>query len=208
MDKISIEDIMHLYGIDAWGKHYFSVNEQGNLTVQATGGDSTGVIDVYQVIEELKNQGIQTPCLLRFPQILQRRVTKLGNVFTNAIEEFGYQGSYLPVFPIKVNQQQPVVQTLLSSGNAYHLGIEAGSKPELITALGQKVSEQALTICNGFKDQQYFDLASVGAAMGRNVIVVIEKPFELKYLLQLQNSGKPIPNIGFRIKLLAKGSGL
>ncbi|MCB0271637.1 MAG: biosynthetic arginine decarboxylase [Bdellovibrionales bacterium] len=207
MENKLIEEVEHIYGIDSWGKKYFSVNEQGHLCVQAT-AKTESLVDVYQVVQELQKQNVQTPVLLRFPQILKRRIQKLHECFEQSIEEFQYEGQYLPVFPIKVNQQKIVVESLIRSGKKFDLGIEAGSKPELITALGQDISDQALTICNGFKDQQYMNLASLGVTMGRKIVVVIEKPFELKYLLHLKKQNKPIPYIGFRIKLLAKGSGL
>lgn len=207
MNRHSIEDIQHIYGIDGWGKGYFNVNDQGHLTIQTT-SSAKDTIDIYEVVQDLLKQGVPTPCLLRFPEVLSRRVEKINTCFGKSIQEFGYKGHYLPVFPIKVNQQRAVVDGLLKGSQTYPLGIEAGSKPELMVALGQPAAQETITICNGFKDQEYFELASVAAAMGRKIVVVIEKPFELRYLKTLQDQGMPMPMIGFRIKLTAKGSGL
>lgn len=207
MEKISIEDIKHLYGIDAWGKDYFGVNAQGHLTIQ-TKDDQPSDVDIFEVVESIRSQGRGAPLLLRFPQLLGRRLKKLTHAFKSSISEFQYSSQYQPVFPIKVNQTQHVVHEILKYGRNTHLGIEAGSKPELLIALGQSLSPQALTICNGFKDQDYMNLASIGTDMGKNVVMVIEKPFELKLVQTLIDQKKTIPKLGFRIKLQAKGSGL
>jgi arginine decarboxylase len=207
MDKFRVEDAMNIYGIDAWGVRYFSVSEDGFLCVHPT-ADANQSVNVFKTVQELQKTRIQTPVILRFPQILADRVQGLCKSFADAITEFNYQSSYHPVFPIKVNQQEGVVDALLEAGYKYDLGIEVGSKPELVAALGKNTPANSLTICNGFKDQAYFELASLGASMGKNVVVVIEKAFELKELLRLKESGKEIPLIGFRIKLHSKGSGL
>ncbi len=207
MKKTTTEDIQHIYGIDSWGKKYFSVNEQGHLLIHPT-ANTEQQIDIFDTVIQAQAQKVGAPMVLRFPQMLARRVNRLVEAFEKSQKEFSYNGKYMPVFPIKVNQNKSVVQGLLKAGQQHNLGIEVGSKPELMVALGQDVAEQALTICNGFKDQAYFDLASMGVSLGRNMITVIEKPFELKYVQTLAQEGKPIPNLGFRIKLQAKGSGL
>ncbi len=207
MEKFKIEDAMNIYGIDAWGVRYFSVSEEGFLNVHPTAEPNQSV-DVFKTVQELQKTRIQTPVILRFPQILASRVNGLCTAFADAINEFNYKNTYHPVFPIKVNQQEGVVDALLEAGFKYNLGIEVGSKPELVAALGKATPSESLTICNGFKDQTYFELASLGMSMGKNVVVVIEKAFELKELLKLKESGKEIPGIGFRIKLHSKGSGL
>ena len=206
MEKISVEDIQSLYGIDAWGGKYFSVSEEGDLLVSPVEkrGES---VNVKKIVQELKKSRVQTPVLLRFPQILSHQVSRLCKAFDHAIREFSYQEQYSPVFPIKVNQIRHVVQSLLQSGYSHNLGLEVGSKPELMASLGMELPKDALTICNGFKDQSYFEMASLGASMGRNVVVVLEKPFELEQLMKLKKSGAVLPWLGIRIKLQAKGSG-
>lgn len=207
MEVFKIEDALNIYGIDAWGAKYFSVSEDGFLCVHPT-ADPKVAVNVFKTLQELQKTRVQTPLILRFPQILASRVDGLSTSFADAIAEFNYQSTYHPVFPIKVNQQENVVDALLEAGFKHNLGIEVGSKPELMAALGKPIGPNALTICNGFKDQTYFELASLAASMGRKIMVVIEKPFELQYLLQLRDAGRTLPHIGFRIKLHSKGSGL
>jgi arginine decarboxylase len=207
MESFSVEDASNLYGIDGWGAGYFGVTEEGRLEIlpkRATGGRT----DFIKILDELKKSRIVPPILLRFPQILESQVSTLCNSFHRAIEEFKYQAGYFPVFPIKVIQRQCVVESLLAAGFKYNLGIEVGSKPELMGALAQQLPPDALTICNGFKDKDYFATASLGVRMGKKVVVVIEKPFELDSLLALQQAGEVLPYIGFRVKLRAKGSGM
>ena len=207
MDVFKIEDALNIYGIDAWGAKYFSVSEDGFLCVHPT-ADPKVEVNIFKTLQELQKTRLQTPLIMRFPQILASRVDGLCTAFADAITEFNYQSTYHPVFPIKVNQQENVVDALLEAGYKYGLGIEVGSKPELMAALGKNMHADALTICNGFKDQTYFELASLAASMGRKILVVIEKPFELEYLRQLKEAGRELPMIGFRIKLHSKGSGL
>ncbi len=207
MDVFKIEDALNIYGIDAWGTKYFSVSEDGFLCVHPT-ADPKISVNAFKTIQDLQKTRIETPTILRFPQILASKVESLCNSFADAITEFNYKNTYHPVFPIKVNQQESVVDALLEAGYKYSLGIEVGSKPELMAALGKSMSANAVIICNGFKDQTYFELASLAASMGRNILVVIEKPFELKNLLKLKESGRDLPGLGFRIKLHSKGAGL
>lgn len=207
MEKISTQDVAHLYGIDAWGKDYFGVNNLGHLTIQSTDASASNV-DLFSAVNLIKDKGIGAPLLLRFPQMIERRLLKLSSAFQNAIDTFAYKNTYQPVFPIKVNQNKSVVSPMVDYGEKINLGLEAGSKPELLIALAQNLSSKALTVCNGFKDFDYIHLASIGTQMGKKVVAVIEKPFELKFILELKRKGLAIPQIGFRIKLQAKGSGL
>ncbi len=207
VDTFSMEDATNLYGIDSWGAGYFHVGSEGKLEVDPlrTNGHR---IEVLRVVEELKKSRIGTPVLLRFPQILATQVKTLSAAFTRAIDEFKYQESYYPVFPIKVNQQQHVVESLLQAGYPHRLGLEAGSKSELLASYAFTLPEGAVTICNGFKDQSYLEVVRLGVSMGRKIIVVIEKPFELEAIADMANSGESLPDFGFRIRLNAKGSGL
>ncbi len=207
MERVPSEETANVYGIDSWGAGYFWAGEEGHLEVTPTRNPAQRV-DVLKVVEDLKKSRMKTPLLLRFPQILESQVSALCSAFENAIKEFNYQQKYYPVFPIKVNQQRAVVEELLRAGYNHNLGIEVGSKPELMGALALSNAPEALTICNGFKDKEYLTAASMGIKMGRQVIAVIEKPFELALLLELAASGEQLPWIGFRIKLNAKGSGL
>ncbi|HLG18807.1 MAG TPA: biosynthetic arginine decarboxylase [Bdellovibrionota bacterium] len=207
MDGFNVEDALNLYGVDLWGAGYFGASEEGRLEVLPTKNDGRR-IEILKVVEELRKSRIGTPLLLRFPQILESQVQALTGAFQKAIVEFQYQQGYYPVFPIKVNQRRTVVEGLLEAGYKQNLGIEVGSKPELMGALALSVPAEALTVCNGFKDRDYLITASMGVRMGRKVVVVIEKPFELDGVLELAQAGETLPWIGFRVKLNAKGSGL
>ncbi len=207
MDSFGVEDASNLYGIDSWGAGYFGVDEEGFLQVIPTKTNGNRV-EVIKIVEDIKKSRMGTPLLLRFPQILSTQVKSLAEAFDRAIKEFNYQQQYYPVFPIKVNQQRAVVESLIEAGYNYRLGIEVGSKPELVGALSLTLPEGALTICNGFKDQEHLETVCLGLRMGRQIVVVVEKPFELDPLIELSKTDQPMPWIGFRVKLNAKGSGL
>lgn len=207
MNVFGTQDAMNLYGIDSWGAGYFGIDELGCLEVFPTKASDRRV-SVLRVLDELKKSRIKTPILLRFPQMLQSQVTALTDAFERAMKEFNYQQGYFPVFPIKVNQNSGVVENLLNAGFSRNLGIEVGSKPELMGALSFTLPSEALTICNGYKDQDYLETALLGMKLGKKIVTVVEKPFELDDLIDLHKSHGTIPWIGFRIKLNARGSGL
>jgi arginine decarboxylase len=204
--KFAIDDALSLYGIDSWGAGYFEISEEGNLQVLPTGEPSRGV-DLAQLVKSLRKRGLTTPLLLRFPQLLESQVRKLCGAFRKAINEYEYKGRYRPVFPIKVNQQWSVVSELLEAGWKHGLGVEVGSKPELLAALALDSPPDSLLICNGFKDNSYLSLAALGRRIGRNVFVVVEKPYELQWLTQISRDRKVKPGIGVRVRLHARGSG-
>jgi len=206
-DRFTAMDAAELYGLEGWGNGYFSIREDGHLLVTPDRDPSRG-IDLYGVVRKLVDEGFKTPLLLRFPQLLERQVQGLTSSFQRAIDEYGYAGSYMPVFPVKVNQQRLVVEGLLESGAKYGLGLEAGSRPELMAAAALETSPQSLIICNGFKDYDYLASASLATRLGKHVVVVIEKPFELDQVLEMAAEGCVVPMIGFRLRLQARGSGL
>ena len=205
-DRFRISDSTELYGVDAWGSGYFAIGENGHLLVRP---DPDGpAMDLYRVVANLAADGLTTPILLRFPQLLVRQVDALSEAFSRAIAEYQYAERYQPVFPIKVNQQRPVVEALVAGGRDRGLGVEVGSRPELLAAMALDLPDDAPLILNGFKDAAYLSSASLAVRLGRRVIVVIEKPFEIDTLLESQERGEPMPEIGFRIRLQARGSGL
>ncbi len=206
-DRFTVDDAIEIYGLDGWGNGYLAVGEDGHLLVTPS-RDPSRSIDVLKVVESLAKRGVRTPLLLRFPQLLEGQVNELANAFANATREFNYPGRYFPVFPIKVNQQRSVVEDLLSSGWNASLGIEVGSRPELLAAMAVSTPPEALLICNGFKDLDYFASASMAVKLGKQVVVVVEKPFELDQYLELASHEEVIPQVGFRIRLQARGSGL
>ena len=206
-DRFKVEHAVELYGLEGWGGGYFSISPDGHLAVNPSRGSGPGV-DLYQVVSELRSQGVRTPVLLRFPQVVASQVARLTQAFRNAIEEYAYPERYAPLFPIKVNQQRPVVESLLSGGNSVGMGLEVGSRPELMVATALPLADDALIVCNGFKDHEYMASAALATRLGKRVVVVIEKPFEVDSVVELARTQPHMPMIGFRLRLQARGSGL
>jgi len=202
----SIEKAIEYYNIENWGSGYFFVNTKGHLCVQPYGREGPS-IDIMDVIEDIQEKKLGFPCIIRFQDILRSRVVTLNESFTRAIQEQNYQGQYFGVYPIKVNQMAEVVQEILDAGAPYHYGLEAGSKGELLTVLALNSDLEALTICNGYKDEPYMRLAMLGRKLERKIIVVIEKISELPQLLKVAEEMQVEPLIGFRAKLTTKGTG-
>ena len=196
-----------LYGLNRWGNGYLGAGSDGHLQVRPDRLPEKA-IDVQAVVDELARRGFGTPVLLRFPQLLAGQVACLATAFRRAIEEFDYPGGFHPVFPIKVNQNKPVVDALLQSGWNHSLGLEVGSFPEMLAATSLALPPDALTICNGYKDANYLDAAALAARLGRKVVVVLEKPFELDAYLDMARRQEVVPLAGIRIRLQARGSGM
>ena len=206
-DRFTTADAAEIYGVENWGNGYLGISESGNLIVNPTREAGRGVV-VAEVVADLARRDVQTPVLLRFPQILESQVNGVAGAFGNAIAEYGYPEPYLPVFPIKVNHHHGVVQALVSAGWKHRLGLEVGSRPELLAALATPTAPESLLICNGYKDHEYLSAAALATRLGRRVVVVMEKPFELDPYLELARELKDLPMIGIRFKLQARGSGL
>lgn len=205
MRKWRVEDSAELYNIGGWGRQYFSVNEKGNMTVTPRPGVAS--VDIREVLDELQLKDITAPVLLRFPDILDNRVEKISNCFQQAAKEYDYQGQNYVIYPIKVNQMRPVVEEIVSHGKKFNIGLEAGSKPELHAVLATNIDENALIICNGYKDEDYIELALLAHKMGRRIVLVVEKLNELKLILNIARRLKITPSVGIRIKLSNSGSG-
>ena len=173
------EQTVETYGIENWGADYFGVNKKGNLVVRAPENENL-TADVKEIIEDLRKRGINTPVLLRFPQLLFGQIRKLQSAFKKAIKEFDYEGDHLCVYPMKVNQNRAVIEEYLREGSRYNFGLEAGSKAELYAGLAMEQSEDSLLVLNGFKDREFVQLAFAGASAGKNVVIVIEKLNELQ----------------------------
>jgi arginine decarboxylase len=206
-DRFTIGDAIELYGLDAWGDGYLQVGDDGHLLVSPS-RDRRHAIDVLEVVQDAVKRGAKTPLLLRFPQLLEAQIAKLHGSFQRAIEEFRYTERYLPVFPVKVNQHRPVVEALLSYGRKRNMGLEVGSRPELLAATALETPRDALIVCNGFKDPDYMSSSVLAARLGKKVVVVIEKPIEVDQYLEAVSEGDVEPLVGFRVKLQARGSGL
>lgn len=200
------EQSKELYGVSSWGASFFDVNEKGNVVVTPHGPTGPNV-DLLELTQDLQERGIRVPMLIRFPDITKSRVELLSNCFKKAIEESGFKGSYRGVYPIKVNQQRHLVQELVKFGKNTMLGLEAGSKPELLVALAMMGTENALLICNGFKDVEYIETAILSLKLGRNTIIVVDRMSELPMIIEAAKKFSILPKIGLRAKLHTKGAG-
>ncbi len=202
----NVTRVAEIYGIDNWGFGYFSINEAGHLTVcpHRVPGRT---IDVYEVVREQVSGQQALPFLLRFPQILDERLSSLHTAFAKAIEEFRYQGRHVGAYPVKVNQKPDVLRRLVSSGRRHDYGLEVGSKAELVAALSMPLSEGALIACNGLKDDQYLRLAMLAAKLGRQAVIILEDLEDLRMTLKLARTLDLKPPLGLRVKLSARGSG-
>ena len=202
----SIERATQYYNVGGWGAGFFSVNEKGHVVVHPMGQPGP-VIDLMDVVEDIRERKIGFPCVVRFQDVLRARVKQINEAFGKAIAEMSYGAGYFGVYPIKVNQLREVVEEILDAGAPYHYGLEAGSKGELLVVLGMNTDPEALTICNGYKDEEFLRLALLGRKLGRKVIVVIEKLSELPQLLKLADEMGVEPMIGLRSKLTTRGTG-
>src|SRR5436853_3588860 len=202
----SIEKSLSLYNIPGWGSGYFSINPKGHLAVHPFGQPGPA-IDLMDVVDDIRERKLGFPCVVRFQDLLRSRVKQLNEVFKAAIAQHNYKGQYFGVYPTKVNQMREVVEEILDAGAPYHFGLEAGSKGELLIVLALNTDPEALTICNGYKDEEYLRLALVGRKLGRKIIVVIEKLSELPELLRLSEEMNVQPLIGLRSKLSTKSTG-
>jgi arginine decarboxylase len=206
MDKWKIQDAVETYGVRHWGKGYFGINKQGHVTVQPSKRPEES-IDLKELVDQLQERGIQLPILLRFTDILRHRVGEIHDAFEQAIKEFEYQGSYCCVYPIKVNQQRHVVEEILDFGKPYHFGLEAGSKPELLAVLALTNGQDTPIICNGFKDDEFIQMAMLAHKIGKQVIPVVEKFTELETVCRYAEELNIRPVLGVRVKLAARGAG-
>ena len=205
MRKWRIEDSAELYNINGWGLTYFSINEKGHVAVTPRQGFAS--VDLKEVMDELQVRDVTAPVLLRFPYILDNRIEKISNCFRQAAAEYSYEAQNFIIYPIKVNQMRPVVEEIVSYGKKFNIGLEAGSKPELHAVLATNIDENALIICNGYKDESYVELALLAQKMGRRIYLVVEKINELEIIASVARKLKLEPNIGIRIKLSSSGSG-
>lgn len=205
MKKWTIEDSKELYNINGWGVSYFGINDKGNAYVTPC-KDNTE-IDLRDVMDELALRDVSSPVLLRFPDILDNRIEKTASCFAQAAKEYDYKAENFIIYPIKVNQMQPVVEEIISHGQKFNLGLEAGSKPELHAVIAVQCQSDSLIICNGYKDQSYIELALLAQKMGKRIFIVIEKLNELDIIAKAAKKIGVRPNIGIRIKLASSGSG-
>ena len=205
MKKWTIEDSKELYNINGWGVSYFGINDKGDVYVSPCKNNAQ--IDLKEVMDELALRDVTPPVLLRFPDILDNRIEKTASCFQQAREEYDYKGENFIIYPIKVNQIQPVVEEIISHGRKFNLGLEAGSKPELHAVIAVQCQSDSLIICNGYKDQAYIELALLAQKMGKRIFIVVEKLNELETIAKVAKKLNVKPNLGIRIKLASSGSG-
>ena len=209
MKKITtwtLDEARDTYNIANWGKGYFGINDRGHVAVYPTKnlGES---IDLKDLVDQIRQRGIELPLLLRFTDLLKHRVREMGDAFQAAIEEFEYDGDYIGVYPIKTNQQRHVVEEFLNVGQPPHLGLECGSKPELLAVLALTHGSDTLIVANGFKDDDYLEMVIFAQKMGKAIIPVVEKFSELELIIRYAKKLRVRPRFGVRAKLSTRGSG-
>ena len=204
-ERWTLHDADELFDVPRWGKGYFSISEQGHVLVHPD-KDPARSLDLKKLVDTLILRGISLPILIRFTEILKHRLGEIHGAFETAMAEHKYQGKYCCVYPIKVNQQRQVVEEVLEFGRPYQFGLEAGSKPELLAVMAVAGNDTPI-ICNGFKDDEYIEMAMLAQKIGRQIIPVVEKYTELAMILQYAERVGVRPVIGMRVKLASRGSG-
>lgn len=202
----TIHNSLELYNVNGWGRDFFSINDLGNVEVTPAGPGSTR-IDLKELVDDLRNRGLNLPLLIRFSDILKTRVEQLSGAFQQAILDNDYKGAYRGVYPIKVNQQRHVVEELMEYGRPFNLGIEAGSKPELLVALALQENPEALILCNGYKDKAFIETALLARKLNRQVVITMDRMGELETILTAARELDIRPTIGIRARLTTRGAG-
>ncbi len=203
----TIDDSANTYGIRDWGNGYFDISAKGEVVVNLKEGTKTKPVSLADIVRGMKDRGTQLPVLIRFGDLLRWRIEELNEGFASAIREANYRGVYRGVYPIKVNQQQEVIEEVTRYGKKYHYGLECGSKPELIAALAYMQDPEAYIVCNGYKDEEFIDLALQAQKMGLQIIMVLEMPSELELILQRSKKLGIKPQLGVRIRLSTESVG-
>ena len=202
----NVDKSAKLYGIDNWGSNYFRINKSGHVEITPNGDDGNK-LDMHELISDLRERGMRMPILLRFPDIVRKRIELLAGCFNQSINSYNYQGKYHGVYPIKVNQQRQLVEEIVKYGKPHNLGLECGSKPELLIALAKIDSSESLIICNGFKDREYIETALLARKLQKNTLLVVDRKAEIQMIIDSSKKLGIKPRIGFRCKLNSKGGG-
>src|SRR3954452_5021687 len=201
----SIASARSLYNIEGWGIGFFDINEAGHVVVRPAREKTDRELDLFELANDLEEQGVGLPLLLRFSDILRSRIESLNEKFSRAREEYSYEGGYTTVYPIKVNQQRHVVEEIVEFGKGAGVGLECGSKPELQAVLGLAEHTDHLIVCNGYKDEEFMRLALMGQKLGHQVFIVLEQLSEVDVLLKVADELGVQPTAGVRIKLASRG---
>ena len=202
----TIEDSEALYRIKGWGEPYFSINAAGHITVSPK-GDRGGSLDLYELVQALKQRNLGLPLLIRFSDILEDRIERLNACFAKAIARYNYPGTYRGVFPVKCNQQRHLVEDLVRFGKPHQFGLEAGSKPEMMIALALLDTPGALLVCNGYKDREYVETAMLAQKLGQTALIVLEQIEEVELCIKAAKQLGIKPTLGVRAKLSTQGMG-
>jgi arginine decarboxylase len=206
MERWSINDSEKIYNINNWGSDLFSINKKGNICVHPS-PNSKHSIDLRALMDDLIKRKIKPPILLRFMNILEGRISSINRVFKNAIQENNYPAKYQTFYPIKVNQQRQVVEAITKFGKKFDLGLEAGSKPELVAAISLATGNDLPIICNGYKDTEFIETILYATRVGYDITIVVEKLTELEKIIELTKKTGISPKLGIRVKLSSKGTG-
>ena len=203
----SLQHAAELYGIEGWANDFFTITADGDVAVHLPGREAHRTVSFMEIIDGIKARGMHMPVLLRFRDIIDSRIARINTGFRRAMDTYGYQGDYRGVYPIKVNQQHQVIEEVVTSGRQFHHGLEAGSKAELMIAMAYMHDPEAFIICNGYKDEEFVDLALYAQQLGLQVIQVIEMPGELELIMQRSKVLGIRPRMGIRAKLSTKAEG-
>ncbi len=206
MERWTIADSAKIYNLDNWGADLFSINKKGNVCVHPS-SSSKYSIDIRELVDDLIKRKIKPPILIRFMDVLQGRIASINRVFKNAIEENDYPATYQTFYPIKVNQQRQVVEAIARFGKRHNIGLEVGSKPELVAAISFSTGNGIPIICNGYKDAEYIETVLYASRIGFDITIVIEKLFELEKIIALSQKTGISPKLGIRVKLSSRGIG-
>ncbi|WKV49622.1 biosynthetic arginine decarboxylase [Dickeya fangzhongdai] len=205
MNDRDASEMLRTYNIAWWGNNYYDVNELGHISVCPDPDVPEARVDLAKLVKTRQQGNQRLPALFCFPQILQHRLRSINAAFKRARESFGYEGGYFLVYPIKVNQHRRVIESLINSGEP--LGLEAGSKAELMAVLGHAGMTRSVIVCNGYKDREYIRLALIGEKLGHKVYLVIEKMSEINMVLEEAERLNVVPRLGVRARLASQGSG-
>ena len=206
MNIRQIQEARDLFGIDDWGANYFGINDEGQVVCHPTGEEHLSV-SLQKIMGELSKSGYSTPAILRFPQVIDGQLERLHQAFQEAIWEFNFKGGHVGVFPFKVNQRREFIDAVVKNGKRLDYGLEVGSKTEFIAALSYSLSDKALLIANGFKDDEFIELGFTAMTLGKNIVVVVEGPDELDIIIRKAKQWGVCPQIGLRVRLYSKGAG-
>jgi arginine decarboxylase len=206
MERWNIAESARIYNLNNWGAELFSINKKGHVCVHPS-PNSKYSIDLRALVDDLIKRKIKPPILLRFMDVLQGRIASINRAFKSAIQENDYPARYQTFYPIKVNQQRQVVEAIANFGKKYNIGLEVGSKPELVAAISFATGSGLPIICNGYKDTEFIETVLYATRIGYDITIVVEKLFELEKIIALAQKTGIRPKLGIRMKLSSKGTG-